>query len=71
MREPTDIEQKIVDYMTSMVIAAATNPWFKDKTPNEIGDWIRTQLPAEITSESVGCCHVYLTGIKVKNKCTF
>lgn len=49
------MEQKLIDAMFQMVLTAATHEWFKDKTQEEIAEWVRTQLAAlNITVIPVG-----------------
>lgn len=57
------MEQKLIDLIFALTITAATNPWFKDKTEEQIAEWVRKQLAScNITVIPVGASHGILKG---------
>lgn len=52
------MEQRLVDIMFQVAITCATDPWFKDKTQEEIAEWVRQMLKAmNINVIPVGASH--------------
>lgn len=56
-------EQKLIDICFHLTLAAATHPWFKDKSQEEIAGWVRHQLnECGYKVEPCGASHGKLLG---------